>query len=105
MRRCDLRSDRREVALRERAAGAGFEVALEARRGPFIWELHCHDDRPRSVVNRVAARPSIVPIESIVDVRCAAHVVPRRVGFAPQNVNESRSDSTHADRVRTSDAA
>jgi hypothetical protein len=34
----------REVAPRKRAAGAGFEISLEARRDPFIWELQCHNN-------------------------------------------------------------
>jgi hypothetical protein len=36
-----------------------------------------------------------MPIKPLIHVCCATDVVSRRVGFAPQNVNASRSDSTH----------
>ena len=40
--------------------------------------------------------PGVMPIKPLIHVCGTTDVVSRRVGFAPQNVNESRSDSTHA---------
>ena len=89
---------RREVSFGECAAGAGLEVALEARRAAFAREFHYDDNRPRSVVHRVTGWPSVVPLESFIQVRCAAYIVPRWISVASQYVDKSSADALHEDR-------
>lgn len=43
----------------------------------------------------VAAWTVVVPLETIVNVGCASYVMTRRIAFASENVNESRSETAH----------
>lgn len=53
---------------RERAAGAGLEVPLEARGCRFVREFNRHDHAPRPMLKGIASRPGVVPIEALIDV-------------------------------------
>src|SRR4029079_18131448 len=86
-----------EVPLDERAARAGLQVVLESSGVGFIGELQRHDDKPRPVVPGIAAPAIVVPGESIVDVGDAFDVMPIRVTFASQDVDESRADASHTE--------
>jgi hypothetical protein len=68
-------ADQGEVPLRERAAGAGFQVPLEAACLLFGRELDDHGHGPGSIPSGVATGSSIVPIQSILDVLRDADVV------------------------------
>jgi len=78
-----------EVPLRKRAAGARFQVTLEARRGPFIWELRDDNDRPRSMLTRIAIWASVVPVEPIVNVPRAAYVMARGIAVAAKGHSDA----------------
>src|SRR6185503_15450275 len=91
---------RREVPLRKCAAGAGLQVALETCGCALIGELEHHDDGPRSMLTRIAIWPRVVPVESFVDVRRAAHVMPRGISVAAKDVDESSSKAAHVLRRR-----
>jgi hypothetical protein len=84
-----------EVPLGERAAGSGLQVAFETRGVGFLGELQWHDDRPRPVILRVAARTVVVPREPFVNIRGAANVVALGIAIASQDVNESDPDTSH----------
>jgi hypothetical protein len=70
------RLSRDEVPLRERAAGAGFEVSLKARSRLTVGELDRDDDSPRPMLDGMPGWPTVVPLKSVVDVRGAANIVP-----------------------------
>ena len=97
LRRVDVGLSRwREVSLRKRAAGAGLEVTLEVGSCRFVREFDRHDYTPGSMSKGIPGGSGVMPIKPLIHVCCTTDVVSRRVGFAPQNENESRSDSTHA---------
>jgi hypothetical protein len=52
------------VALREGAAGAGLQIALEADGGAFVGEVESYHDFPRSIACRVSAAASVVRVET-----------------------------------------
>ena len=82
----------------ECAARAGFQVSLEVRGGPFVWEFYRHDDGPWAMSTCVATRPGIVPLESFVDVCRATYVVPRRVALASEDIDKPSAGALHMDR-------
>ena len=85
-----------EMALRKRAPGTGLQVLLEASGSSLVGELDHDKQRPGSMLHRVTARTSVVPVDSIIDIAGAADVVSRRVAFAAEDVNESAANTTHA---------
>ena len=89
---------RGEVPCSERAPGAGLQIRLKARSGGFIRKLDRHDDPPGSMLQRISARPGVVPLETFIDVGGAPDIVTRRVALAPQNVDESSADAAHGAR-------
>ena len=84
------------MALRERAAGAGFEVALEATSSRLVAEFDLHDQAPRTVRRGVAARSFVVPLETALHGGGDPNVVALWVRHAPQDVNESQWTAGHA---------
>ena len=48
---------------------------------------------------RVPAGASVVPIEAFLDVCRATDVMTGRIAFAPQNVDESGSDTAHVEAM------
>jgi hypothetical protein len=76
------------VALRERAAGAGFQVLLKERRLRFIPKLQRNHDEPWSVLPGVTAWTGVVPRKSFVDIASATHIVSIRVDVASQDVEK-----------------
>ena len=68
------------------------------RGGAFVWELHRHDNRPGAVPKSVATRPGVVPLETFVDVRGAAYVVPRCIAVASKDIDKSSANALHLDR-------
>src|SRR5262245_26280070 len=95
---------RSDVSLRERAAGAGFQIALKARSLRLVWELDRHEHTPRPMLKRIAVRSCVMPIEPLIDIRRTSDVVSRRVAFAPKDVNEPGACSTHTTPIRTFEA-
>ena len=64
-----------EMSRRERPARAGLQVALEAGRRGFIRKFDRDDQTPRPMLERVTRGSGIVPLETLVGIRCAADVV------------------------------
>ena len=79
------------MPLGERPAGAGFQILLESRSGPFISKLQRDDDRPRSMLKRVPARTVVVPVQACVDVVGDSNVVMIRLRITSKNVDETLS--------------
>ena len=86
------------MPLRERAAGSGLEVTLEAERFLFSWKFDRDSDPPWSVRNGVAAWTVVVPLQPLVNVARVADVVPTRINLAAEYVHEPLSDSLHVRR-------
>jgi hypothetical protein len=89
------------MAFGERPAGTGLQVRLETRGRRFVREFQRHKHLPRPVLQGVAGRARVVPLDTLIDVRRTADVVPRRVRVAAKDVNESRPDTTHVTDTRT----
>ena len=83
------------MPLRKHAAGARFEVALEANSLLLGGKLDRDNDPPWSVRNGVAAWTVVVPLQSLVNVSRRSDVMMRRINFASEDVNEASSDSLH----------
>jgi len=46
----------------------------------------------------VATRPGVLPLETFVDVRGAAYVVPRWIAVASKDIDKSSANALHVDR-------
>ena len=84
-----------EVALREGASRAGFQVSLEPDRLSLHWEHDGDDHGPRPMFSGVSRRSGIVPINSALDVAGDADVVPRRIPLTSENIREPFTDASH----------
>jgi hypothetical protein len=89
------------VPFCERSARTGFQVSLEANGVSFIAEFHRHHDGPGPVQEGVTRGTIVVPVQAAGDVVCDSDVVSRRVGIAPQDVDDSLLDSVHGAHRRT----
>jgi hypothetical protein len=78
-----------EVPLREGAAGAGLQVALETDGPPLIRELDDDVKVPRSTARCVSTPTRIVIGQSGVYVGREADIEVTRFGLVPQDVDES----------------
>src|SRR5262249_53414937 len=84
------------MALRECPAGTALQVLLKPRSRMLSGEFQRHNNRPRSVGNRVSRRPVIVPFESLTHVVCQANVVTRWIDVTSQDVDNAFLNSMHA---------
>jgi hypothetical protein len=50
------------------------------------------------MLERVPTRPGVVPLESLIDVRCASNVVSRWIAVASKDIDEPSTDALHLDR-------
>jgi hypothetical protein len=78
-----------EVALGERATGAGLEVGLEAGGGSGVCKLDRQEQRPRSVIPCDARRTGVVPMKALGDVAGEADVVALGMDVAAENIDEA----------------
>src|SRR5262245_46734165 len=78
----------REMALRERAAGTALQVLLKSRSRMLGGEFQRHDNRPRSVRNRVSTRPVIVPFEARANVVRESDLVSRGIDVTSEDVDD-----------------
>lgn len=84
-----------QMPLRERASRAGLEVLLE-RQGPsFVGKLDYDVNTPRSTARRVWGPTVVVIRKPSRNIRGHTGVVPIRIGFALEDVDEP----LHASRV------
>src|SRR5205823_5134739 len=86
---------RREVTLREGAAGARLQVALECERLQLGRKLDNHDNRPGTMGAGVPTGSAVVPLQSLLDIAGGPDVIAIMVGIAAENVDEPSSDSVH----------
>src|SRR6185503_9835836 len=77
------------------------QVLLEANRVSFAGEFHDDDKRPGSGGEGMPARAVVMPFESVAHVVGDPDVLPRRIGFASQDVDDSLFDSVHLQGKRT----
>src|SRR5215510_7162267 len=78
-----------EVAFRERAAGPGLQIPLEASSSFPCRELENHDGEPRSVGDGDAARTFVMPLQTSIEILSDSDVVPIRIAAATQDVDAS----------------
>ena len=91
-----------DVALREGAAGAGLEVALETQR-PFLCREFDRDGQPpRTMSHGISAGSGVVPGQTSDRIAGDPDVVTRWVRLATQDVDETPFSAIHAisDRSR-----
>jgi hypothetical protein len=88
-------SDVAEVTRRKRPAGAGPQVFLEPHRSMLGRKFQHHHPRPWPMPHGVAARTTVVPLESSLGVRGDSHVVALRVRVAAEDVDEALACSFH----------
>ena len=69
---------------------------LQSKQLHFRLGIPSNHDRPRTMTDRVARRPVVVPLQAFTDVVCDPHVVPGRVGITPEDVNGPFFESVHA---------
>jgi hypothetical protein len=67
----------REMSLRERAAGTGFQIPLESKRAALCWKLDRHDNRPWPMRASVPVGTFVVPVQTLVRVARYADIVLR----------------------------
>ena len=79
----------REVAFRERAARAGFEIALKTPRLGFSDELDGNDEAPRSITGGVNVQSCVVPFQSFRHIAGQARVVPLGFTIAAEYVDKA----------------
>ena len=91
----------RKVALCERTARTSFQVLLEAGRLLLGGKLDDHQDGPWTVLEGLAARAVVVPLEPTGHVTGQAHVVAVRMGVTAKHVNETFADALHAGSYRS----
>jgi hypothetical protein len=78
-----------EVSLRERATGAGLEVAFEGDGARLAGEFESHDKTPRSILGGVLRATGVVNVETSRDVRGEPDVVAVWIDGAHENVYEA----------------
>jgi len=91
-----VRLARAQVPLRERAAGAGFQVALEATGCLLVGELELHQQPPWTMRSGVAAGTCIVPFEPTPHAGRDPNVVALRVRHAAEDIDESQGVRSHS---------
>ncbi len=84
-----LDSTRIEVALGERSARAGLQVAFEAAGRFLVSALDSDDETPGAIVHGVAACRYVVERNSTTDVGRQAGVVAIRMRLASDDVHEA----------------
>ena len=77
------------MSFRERASGAGFEVALEADSGLLISAFDGNNEMPRSMVDSVAGPRGVVQGEATGEVARETRVVAIGVRLAANDVHEA----------------
>jgi DNA invertase Pin-like site-specific DNA recombinase len=88
---------RLEVALREGAARAGLQVALEADRGGLVGELDDDVQLPRSMATGVRAVTAVVHSEACADIGGTPHVE-LRIREALENIHKALAARHEAPR-------
>jgi hypothetical protein len=78
------------MALCERRAGTRLEVTLKRKCAPLVGEFDDDVDVPWTTVRGMSASSFVMTFQPGGDIiRRHASVVPARLGFVPQNVNEA----------------
>ena len=91
----------REVPLRERAAGAGFQVALETASRVLVGELELYQQSPWTMCSGVAAWTSVVPFETAFHAGRNPNVAARGVRHSPEDIDESQGMWSQATAIET----
>lgn len=87
---------RAKMSLRKRAAGTGLQVLLEANGRSLSRKLQDDYEGPWTMIDRMTTWPVVVPFQTPVSLAGDSDVVAGRNGVAPEDVDESLADASHA---------